>query len=41
MHKHIIHVLNKQGGELWSYFRSVQTVAGEPYQAEVGNKTFL
>lgn len=40
MHKHIVHVLDKQGREHSNYLRTVQTVAGELYQAEIGNKTF-
>lgn len=40
MHKHITHILDIQGREHWSYSPAVQTVAGELYQAEIGNKTF-
>lgn len=40
MHKHITHTPDIQGGEHWSYSPTVQTVAGELYQAEIGNKTF-
>lgn len=40
MHKHIMHVLDKQGREHSNYSHTVQTVAGELYQAEIGNKTF-
>ena len=38
MQKHIMHALGKQSGE--NCFRTIPTVAGEQYQAEIGNKTF-
>lgn len=40
MHKHILHTLDTQSREHWNYSCTVQTVAGELYKAEIGNKTF-